>query len=559
MWFHPQARPFCVLLAGWVIALIGCASHIEIIREIQPHTGTLAAQYEAYRDGKTDDPVRHGYYRAYHEDGTVKRVGQYRDGTMVGEWRDVYDNGQTRKAGVLRDGEEDGTWVAYRRNGRIRWERTYKDGKKDGRWAYYFDGGELRREENYRGDRKNGRFISYYENGRSEEEGFFQDGRRHGAWRQYGATGRLLSEEQYVDGVRDGKWIWYDEDGNIVADGFYADDEAWNGRFIERHKNGRLRHAESYRDGLMDGKWVLYYESGRLEEERNYEAGTLHGLWIGWYPSGQTSYSGSYRGDRKHGKWTDWFENGQVSYEGHYKDGKKDGLWISYYENGRIHSEGMFEDGRLNERAGDDMVVIGDAGFRLDSLEVTNQQVAAFLNEVGNLRIRGASLVEMNSAHVGIEQVDGLFQPKEGLADHPAVEVSFEGARACCEWAGRRLPTEAEWQFACEGPEKLAYPWGNHFRVADPDIHKLANIVGDADGFVKTAPVGSFPDGRSPHGVLDMGGNVWEWTTGPGGKPMLRGGSWSNGNAHMRCARSDDPSSSHSYFKGSSVGFRCAE
>jgi formylglycine-generating enzyme required for sulfatase activity len=165
----------------------------------------------------------------------------------------------------------------------------------------------------------------------------------------------------------------------------------------------------------------------------------------------------------------------------------------------------------------------------------------------------------MNSAHVMIHQVAGLFRAKEGFSDHPAVEVSFEGARAFCEWAGKRLPTEAEWQLACEGPEKLAYPWGNHFRVSAPEARRLTNIVGGADGFVKTAPVGSFPDGRSPYGLWDMGGNVWEWTSGPEGKPMLRGGSWSNDNSHARCARSDDPSSSHSYFKASSVGFRCAK
>lgn len=559
--------PDTLVMAG-LLVVVGCVHNAGVVKEIQPHTGTLTAQYETYRDRETDRPIKHGYFRSYFEDGTYKKVGQYRDGRRVGEWRDMYRNGQTRKAGNYRDGEEHGKWVAYRKDGRVRWERTYEDGKKSGRWVYYFESGRIRREENYGQDRMNGRFISYYENGISEQVGTYRDGRQDGRWVRYDETGRLWSEENYVDGNRDGKWVWH-VDGNIVAQGTYADGEVWNGMFVDRYQNGRVRHAESYRDGRRDGKWVSYYENGEVEQERNFQDGKLHGTWAGWYPNGQMSYAGNYRGDKKDGRWVDWFENGQVSYAGSYQDDRKDGKWISHFEDGRIHSEGTFEEGRLSGRsvshsaarrpAGDDMTVIGDAGFRLDSWEVTNRLVAAFLNQVGNLRIRGAALVEMNSAHVLIQKVDGLFRAKEGFADHPAVEVSFEGARACCEWAGKRLPTEAEWQSACEGPEKLAYPWGNHFRVSGPEAGKLANIVGDADGFVKTAPVGSFPEGRSPYGVWDMGGNVWEWTSGPAGKPMLRGGSWGNADAHARCARSDDPSSSHSYFKGSSVGFRCAE
>ncbi len=206
-----------------------------------------------------------------------------------------------------------------------------------------------------------------------------------------------------------------------------------------------------------------------------------------------------------------------------------------------------------------DMLAIGSAGFRLDAHEVTNRQMAAFLNEMGNPRVRGVALVEIGSAHALIEEIDGAFRPKQGFADHPVIEVSFEGARAYCEWAGKRLPTETEWHLACAGPESLTYPWGTYFDPADPESHKRANISGDADGFARTAPVGGFPAGRSPHGVWDMGGNVWEWTVGPEGRPMLRGGSWSNSHLFARCTKRDDPGSSHSFYKASSVGFRCVK
>ncbi|NKB65651.1 MAG: SUMF1/EgtB/PvdO family nonheme iron enzyme [Candidatus Latescibacteria bacterium] len=202
----------------------------------------------------------------------------------------------------------------------------------------------------------------------------------------------------------------------------------------------------------------------------------------------------------------------------------------------------------------DDMLAIGQAGFTLDARETTNAEMAAFLNEMGNPRVRATFLVELRSKYALIEELDGIFKAKDGYADHPAIEVSFEGARAYCEWAGKALPAEAQWQQACSGPDSLVYPWGDEYSTPD-----RANIKGAKDGFPRTAPVGSFPQGRSPNGLWDMGGNVWEWTVGPEDRPILRGGSWSNGPMFTRCSKRDDPSSSHSFFQGHSVGFRCAQ
>ena len=145
------------------------------------------------------------------------------------------------------------------------------------------------------------------------------------------------------------------------------------------------------------------------------------------------------------------------------------------------------------------------AEFSIDRTKVTNGQFAAFLNAVGLRGPGRENYYDADDDDARVHRRDGKWQADTGHEKHPVVEASWPGALAYCTWAGKRLPTEAEWEKAARGADGRKYPWGNEA----PDRTRAHFGAGWND----LRPVGSFAKGASPYGVLDMAGNGWEWVS----------------------------------------------
>ncbi len=199
--------------------------------------------------------------------------------------------------------------------------------------------------------------------------------------------------------------------------------------------------------------------------------------------------------------------------------------------------------------------------FAIDKFEVTNGHYLEFVKSAGH-RVPEHPRNPTRSLWQG-ESIS------DELTDRPVVNVDWFDAEAYCRWAGKRLPTEAEWEKSAKGTSDRRFPWGN----IEPTSKHL-NYNQQWRGGKTLMPVGSYEAGKSPYGVYDMAGNVWEWVNdwydagyyekspqknpkGPdtGTKKVIRGAGWQNETPTVRIFTrvESDPA-----VRNESTGFRCA-
>jgi formylglycine-generating enzyme required for sulfatase activity len=144
--------------------------------------------------------------------------------------------------------------------------------------------------------------------------------------------------------------------------------------------------------------------------------------------------------------------------------------------------------------------------YWIDSTEVTNAMYALCVADG-----------ECTSPAEDASFSRSLYYSHPTCGGYPVIQITWQQAHDYCAWAGRRLPTEGEWEKAARGTDGRVFPWGNQApdgtraNLCGSECPNEANDPAIDDGFFDTAPVGSYPAGASPYGTLDMAGNVWEW------------------------------------------------
>lgn len=199
--------------------------------------------------------------------------------------------------------------------------------------------------------------------------------------------------------------------------------------------------------------------------------------------------------------------------------------------------------------------------YFIDKYEVTHGRYLEFIRETGHR-------VPKHASDATKDLWQGGLMP-ESIAPLPVINVDWFDAKAYCEWAGKRLPTEAEWEKAGKGTDDRRFPWGD----VEP-THKHLNFNQRWRGAKTLVPVGMYEPGKSPYGLYDMAGNVWEWVAdwydatyyqrsprsnpqGPahGKRKVIRSSGWQVETPQVRVFTrvASDP-----YDRNHSTGFRCA-
>jgi eukaryotic-like serine/threonine-protein kinase len=227
--------------------------------------------------------------------------------------------------------------------------------------------------------------------------------------------------------------------------------------------------------------------------------------------------------------------------------------------------------------------------YWISRTEVTNAMYTAFVESTGH--VTGAEgrgwMFYYDIVEANLQRMNGAdwrypYGPDfswDRLEEYPVVGIDWIDAQMYCNWVGGRLPTEAEWEKAARGTSGLLYPWGHSpltgrlANIADSQLRSEYSDMSINDGYPLAAPVGYYPDGASPYGVLDMAGNAWEWVfdwystdyyasardenpAGPerGDFRVIRGGGW---NGVARLARTTNRGYAFPDVPTNLIGFRC--
>ncbi len=305
-------------------------------------------------EGYFKQDLKHGYFKYYFEDGTLKTTERYENGVLIEDPKaskirllSTFDeNGNKTAEGTYRNGIKDGIHRVFNDSGQVVQSFLYsmgtkiaegvydEEGRRQGFWKEFYPDGTLMSEGKYENDEKVGTWKYYFEDGRLEQIGAYLKGNPNGAWKWYYPNQQLRKQEEWFRGERDGNMIEYDSLGNTLVRG-------------------------SYREGLPEGRWIITIND--LRAQGNYRDGLETGTWEFFYENDQLMYKGDFIDGVANGRHSKYYFNGQVKEQGNYDYGVKIGTWTRYKENGDVLLTITYNSG---EEVGYDGVEVSERALR---------------------------------------------------------------------------------------------------------------------------------------------------------------------------------------------------
>ncbi|MDL2241202.1 hypothetical protein LJC69_06205, partial [Bacteroidales bacterium OttesenSCG-928-K22] len=231
-----------------------------------------------YKNGIAD-----GVRREYDSIGNITESFVFSEGFLVGEglideqmkrhgdWKDFYKDGTLRAEGKYSDGNKIGKWIYYHNNGNIEQEGYYNNkGEYNDVWIWYYPTGELLREENFINGLENGSIFEYSEEGNIIVQGNYNYGNEEGLWRYN--VNEITEQGYYNKGKKEGEWITKNNDGIIIKKENFLFDNP-DGKQYFYSSDGKLTHIENYINGIENGDWYYYDETGEIFLIIKYEDG----------------------------------------------------------------------------------------------------------------------------------------------------------------------------------------------------------------------------------------------------------------------------------------------
>lgn len=311
-------------------------------------SGALREEYQYFIDN--NEPVWHGAYRAFYEDGTVQTQGFFALGQRDSTWAFFDSTGRKTLEHTWKEGRRwSGPFILYWPNGEISEHGFYREGIWHGSYSSYFQSGQIEIRTQYVNNQLHGTYIEFYETGVRKLVGGYRDGFKSGLWTHYDEAGTVTLRERYEDGqlreVEQTSVELYD-DGTVKSTAPLTDGKI-DGVYSEYWPSGARKEETTYVRGIAHGESVIYWSNGVVREKGINNNGRKQGVWLTFTRGGDLSNRATYALGLLTGKYTSYYSNGQMQWDGIYNRNQKDGKWTNYASSGEKRLVQFWDDNRL--------------------------------------------------------------------------------------------------------------------------------------------------------------------------------------------------------------------